>query len=89
MVGIASKQSLNPDNKTATKARIGIRNAGPSATTLCNAYKKALEDNPLLTFSAFKKEYMKGYWAAKRDRKQSRKHIKSSLGYARVGLGNR
>lgn len=69
---LGKDQSLYSDNKTSDKVRIGVRNSGPSATTLCNAYNKAKKDNPLLVFSEWKKEYMREYWRKKRDKGSKR-----------------
>lgn len=77
-MGKAQDQSLNPNNKTSTKARIGSRNAGPSATTLCRAYELAKKIDPSLefkmTFSEWRTIFMRNYDKNRRKRKQDVKH---------------
>ena len=77
MIGIAKDQSLNPTNKTSRRLLTGTRNAGPSATTICNAYAKAKKEDPSLeyrcTFSEWKKTYMREHNKKRRARKKANK----------------
>ena len=76
---------VNPLNDLSKEITEGVRKArqssGPSASKLCDAYREAKKDNPLLVFGDFKKDYMKSYWKdrkkkTKESRKGSRKKIR-------------
>ena len=65
---IGKDQSLYSDNKTSLKVQIGTRNAGPSPTSICNAFRKAKAIDEKLIFSEWKKRYMKEYWYKRKQR---------------------
>lgn len=59
MKGKASKQSLYSTNDLSKRVREKVRNAGPSATTLCNAFRRAKATDNTLIFSEWKRAYLR------------------------------
>jgi hypothetical protein len=59
--GKASNQSLYSNNDLSSRVRIKARNAGPNATAMNNAWRKAKEEDPTLEFRMSFMEWKKGY----------------------------
>jgi hypothetical protein len=72
-MGKAANQSLNSDNDYSIRLRNKVRNASPSATTICNAFRKAKLTDPSLIFTEWKRGYMAEYWRKKKKRAKNRK----------------
>jgi len=68
--GRASNQSLYSDNDLSSRVRKKVRNAGPSATTMCNAFRRAQKENPSLIFSEWKRAYIREYYRKRKERRK-------------------
>jgi hypothetical protein len=68
--GKASNQSLYSDNDLSTRVRTKVRNAGPSASTMCNAFRKAKIEDPSLIFSEWKRAYIREYYRKRKERRK-------------------
>jgi hypothetical protein len=87
-MGTAEKQSINSDNAFSTRVRVKSRNAGPSASAMNNAWRKAKEDDPTLEYRMSFVEYKKKYEGIYYRRQKLKKRGKdiSGLSYDTIGL---
>jgi hypothetical protein len=68
--GKASNQSLYSDNDLSSRVRKKVRNAGPSATTMCNAFRREQKENPSLIFSEWKRAYLREHDRKRREKRK-------------------
>ena len=71
----AKNQGVNPTNAVAVDIKNGIRRSRPSVTTMCNAWRKHLEENPdtpkTQTFGQWKKKFLGKWYKEKKKKKKS------------------
>ena len=71
-MGIAEKQSIYADNAYAIRVKDKVRKAGPSATTMNNAWRKAKEADPSLeykvSFLEWRRQYEREYYRKRKSK---------------------
>jgi hypothetical protein len=70
----AKNQGVNPTNAVAKDINNGVRRSRPSVTTMGNAWRKHLEENPdalkTQSFGEWKKKFLSKWYKEKKKKKK-------------------